>query len=170
MIDDELLRTDEAALAQDLATAVSPPPFTITHDAAIPWAVHPQLVPENAGLKHPTLYFNQELSWIDFNWRVLYLAIDERTPLLERVKFIAITASNLDEFIQKRVGALKRLEAAGVRTLSPDGRSPKEQLAFLRVAIHTMHQTMTAVWEQTLRPALAQEAGIVICNYNDLTP
>ena len=75
---------------------------------AVPRAVVPRSVPPGAGLKDPALYFNQELSWIDFNWRVLHLALDDRTPLLERVRFVAITASNLDEFVQKRVGGLKR--------------------------------------------------------------
>jgi polyphosphate kinase len=63
---------------------------------------------------------------------VLALAMDERTPLLERVKFVAITASNLDEFVQKRIGGLRRQEAADVRQLSDDGRTPAEQLRLLR--------------------------------------
>lgn len=141
----------------------TPAPFTI------PWAVVPQIIPEDASLKHPALYFNQELSWIDFNWRVLHLALDERTPLLERVKFVAITASNLDEFIQKRVGAMKQLEAAGVQILSADGRSPSQQLTFLRDAIIAMHHKMTETWESNLKPALRRDAGIVICDYADLT-
>ncbi len=135
----------------------------------IPVAVAPQPVPDNASLKHPSLYFNQELGWIDFNWRVLHLALDERTPLLERVRFVAITASNLDEFIQKRVGGLKRQEAAGVRRLSPDGRTPTEQLTLLRDAIATMHQTMTETWEKELRPALREHAGVEICAYHELS-
>ncbi len=134
----------------------------------VPRAVTPQAVPEGANLKHPGLYFNQELSWIDFNWRVLYLALDERTPLLERVRFVAITASNLDEFTQKRVGGLKRQEVAGVRKLSPDGRTPTEQLIPIRAATLKMHQTMTETWEKKLKPALWEQAGICICSYYDL--
>jgi len=137
--------------------------------ALVPRAVAPQPVPAESKLKHPGLYFNQELSWIDFNWRVLHLALDERTPLLERVRFVAITASNLDEFIQKRVGGLKRQEAASVRKLSPDGRSPSEQLSLIRSAVLTMHRTMTDVWEKRLKPALSEQANIIICNYDDLT-
>ncbi|KPK09677.1 MAG: polyphosphate kinase, partial [Anaerolineae bacterium SG8_19] len=128
-----------------------------------------QPVPEGAKIKHPSLYFNQELSWIDFNWRVLYLALDERTPLLERVRFVAITASNLDEFIQKRVGGLKRQEAAGVRKLSPDGRTPTEQLALIHSASLQMHRTMTETWEKELKPALKEQAGVTICKYGELT-
>lgn len=139
-------------------------------DNVIPCAVVPQHVPQGANLNHPALYFNQELGWIDFNWRVLYLAMDERTPLLERVRFVAITASNLDEFTQKRIGGLKRQKAAGVTKLSPDGRTPSEQLDLVGLAVHTMHKRMTTVWEQELRPLLKEELGVVICDYDDLTP
>ena len=74
---------------------------SISRTPAIPQATVPQDVPEGAALNHPSLYFNRELSWLDFNWRVLAQALDVRTPLLERVRFIAITANNLDEFYQK---------------------------------------------------------------------
>jgi polyphosphate kinase len=134
----------------------------------VPCAVVPHPVPEQFTLDDPALYFNQELSWLDFNWRVLWLALDARTPLLERVRFAAITASNLDEFYQKRVGGLKRQRAAGVRKLTPDGRTPEEQLELIRPAARSMHQTLTAAWEQELKPALADQADVVICDYDDL--
>ena len=137
---------------------------------ALPRAVQPQPVPPGATLKDPALYFNQELAWIDFNWRVLYQALDERTPLLERVRFVAITANNLDEFVQKRIGGLKRQEAAGVRELSVDGRTPGEQLDLLHDAVQLMHRTMTATWEDALRPALRAEVGVDVCDYDDLSP
>jgi polyphosphate kinase len=95
--------------------------------------------------------------------------MDERTPLLERVRFVAITASNLDEFIQKRVGGLKRQEAAKVRKLSPDGRTPSEQLALIRESAQIMHRTMTEVWEKELKSALREEANIFIHEYADLS-
>ena len=136
----------------------------------IPKAVDPRPVAPGADLDDPALYFNKELSWIDFNWRVLALAMDERTPLLERVKFVAITASNLDEFVQKRVGGLKRQEAAGVSQLSEDGRTPSEQLHGLRASMMRMHAQMTAVWEKELRPLLAQQADIFVWSYRDLSP
>jgi polyphosphate kinase len=135
---------------------------------AVPTAVDPQPVLAGAGLKDFGLYLNQELSWLDFNWRVLHLALDERTPLLERVRFVAITASNLDEFVQKRVGGLKRQEAAGVRILSPDGRTPTEQLVLVQDAVRIMHETMTATWETCLKPLLRAEAGTAVCNYDEL--
>lgn len=164
----------QVALQPPAAPAIDLPPLVAeeapeVQEEMVPKAVKPQLVPEGAKLKDPSLYFNQELSWIDFNWRVLYLALDERTPLLERVRFVAITASNLDEFIQKRVGGLKRQEAAGVRSLSPDGRMPTEQLELIRSAALQMHRTMTETWEKDLKPALREQAGVFICNYDELT-
>ncbi len=144
-------------------------PLSPSPQHPIPTAVVPQPVPDDADENHPSLYFNKELSWIDFNWRVLHLALDERTPLLERVRFVAITASNLDEFIQKRVGGLKRQEAAGVTALTADGRTPREQLALITQAARLMHQTMTDTWQNRLVPALQEQAGIRICEYDDLT-
>jgi polyphosphate kinase len=126
-------------------------------------------VPEDAPLDHPHLYFNRELSTLDFNWRVLHQALDERTPLLERVFFTAITASNLDEFFRKRVGGLKRQAAAGVSTPSPDGRTPEEQLALIRGAVAPLYGRLTAFWSQTLVPRL-QDADIHILDYEALSP
>lgn len=150
-------------------TAVLTPPSPASLQHPIPVAVEPQPVPEGADLKHPSLYFNMELGWLDFNWRVLHLALDERTPLLERVRFIAITASNLDEFIQKRVGGLMRQKAADVTKLSPDGRSPEEQLAPVIKSAQLMHRAMTITWEKILKPLLQKEANIFICDYDCLT-
>lgn len=149
-------------LGGDGATASMP-------DFAVPGATSPRPVPRNATLDHPHLFFNRELSWLDFNWRVLYQAIDERTPLLERVRFLAITSSNLDEFFRKRVGGLKRQAAAGVRVLSPDGRTPHEQLELIRAAVLPMYTTMNELWEQTLKPELAARADVHIVSYEDLS-
>lgn len=135
----------------------------------VPKATSPRPVPRRAGLDHPALFFNRELSWLDFNWRVLYQAMDPRTPLLERVRFLAITSSNLDEFFRKRIGGLKRQVAAGVRALTPDGRTPEEQLRLIRAAVQPMYQTMNQVWEHDLRPALRKEAGVEVLDYAQLS-
>src|ERR1700730_9340475 len=82
-----------------------------------------------ASLLSPELYLNRELTWLSFNRRVLAEAEDERNPLLERLKFLAITASNLDEFIIKRIGGLKQQAASRVQALTLDGRTPQMQIA-----------------------------------------
>jgi polyphosphate kinase len=77
-------------------------------------------------------YLNRELSWLEFNARVLHEARDVRNPLLERVKFLAIFAGNLDEFFQVRIAGLRQQVEAGAVTRAPDGRTPGEQLAAAR--------------------------------------
>ncbi len=79
-------------------------------------------------LQAPGYFLNRELTWLNFNFRVLQEGIDRRTPLLERVKFVAIVSSNLDEFFMKRVGGLKQQVGAGVTELTPDGRTPRMQI------------------------------------------
>jgi len=86
--------------------------------------------PAAAETKPP--YINRELSWLDWNARVLHEARDERNPLLERAKFLAIFATNLDEFFQVRVAGLRQQVAAGSSTTSPEGRTAAEQLAEIR--------------------------------------
>ena len=125
-------------------------------------------MPEGASSDHPHLYFNRELSTIDFFWRVLHQALDDRTPLLERVFFTAITAGNLDEFFRKRVGGLKRQAAACVTTPSPDGRTPEEQLVLIRKAVEPLYDRLTAFWSETLVPRLGED-GIRIFDYDDLS-
>ena len=127
-------------------------------EEVVPHATVPRTVPKRAALSDSRLYFNRELSWLDFNWRVLYQAMDDRVPLLERVRFLSITSSNLDEFFRKRVGGLKRQVAAGVQKLSPDGRSPLDQLELCRPAVLAMSQKISEVWEETLKPLLAKQA------------
>ena len=80
-------------------------------------------------LNAPELFLNRELTWLAFNRRVFEQALDERNPLLERVKFLAITASNLDEFFMKRIGGLKQQVVAGMHELTVDGRTPHQQIA-----------------------------------------
>src|SRR5262245_42794511 len=91
-----------------------------------------QTASASVDLDAPSLYLNSEISWLQFNWRVLEEALDERHPLLERVKFLAIFAKNLDEFFMIRVSGLLRQVTGGVLEVPPDGMTPSEQLA----AIH----------------------------------
>lgn len=136
----------------------------------LPKATDPPEITKAPEIGSPELYFNRELSWLDFNWRVLFLAMDERIPLLERVRFLSIASSNLDEFFRKRVGGLKRQMAAGVRRLSPDGRTPEEQILLIARAVPSMYKSMGAVWNSTLKPALKKEANVWIKKFSELTP
>jgi polyphosphate kinase len=114
-------------------------------------------------------YFNRELSWLEFNRRVLEEAMDERHPLLERVKFLAIFSTNLDEFFMIRVAGLKQQVAAGVVNRSPDGMTPAEQLAAIRRAVIPLVEQHRACWLDDIRPELCQQ-GIHILDYHELTP
>src|SRR5665213_4109344 len=88
------------------------------------------------GLDDPSLYFSRELSWLAFNDRVLEEALDQRNPLLERLKFVAIYGSNLDEFFMIRVAGLKQQIAAQVFRRSDDGRTPAEHLTAISDHLH----------------------------------
>ena len=112
-------------------------------------------------------YRNRELSWLEFNERVLALAEDERVPLLERAKFLAILGQNLDEFFQVRVAGLKDQVAANLGTTSPDGRTPAQQLLDIRDRLDVLLPRMQAVFLDQVAPALA-EAGIKLSSWADL--
>jgi len=99
----------------------------------------------------PSLYLNRELTWLQFNRRVLHEAADPRTPLLERVKFLAIVSNNLDEFFMKRIGGLKQQIAAGVHQTSADGRTPSQQVQ----ECHAMCRELHAEQKRTLDELLA---------------
>ena len=119
-------------------------------------------------LRDPQYYFNRELSWLEFNNRVLHEASDPRSPLLERLKFLAIFSSNLDEFFMVRVAVLQEQIAAKVSKLSADGCTPSEQLEAISQRLHPMVAQQHRHFEQVIRPALAQE-GIHILDYIDLS-
>jgi polyphosphate kinase len=120
-------------------------------------------------LKDYTLYFNRELSWVEFNRRVLHEVYDLRHPLLERVKFLAIFSSNLDEFFMIRVSGLKDQIAAGVAAVPPDGMTPAQQLAEIRTRVLPLLQEQRRIFYEDIMPALV-EAGIYILHYDQLTP
>ena len=106
-------------------------------------------------------YFNRELSWVDFNERVLELAEDPHLPLLERVKFLAIYTTNLDEFFMVRVAGLHDQVDAGVDARAEDGLSPRETIDGIAAKVRDLEARRAREWEQELKPALAQ-AGIRI--------
>ncbi len=115
----------------------------------------------------PSFYFNRELSFLQLNLRVLEEALDERHPLLERVKFLAIFSSNLDEFFMIRVSGLYRQWIAGVTETPPDGMTPAEQLAAIRREILPPLTTQMNCWQNDLLPKLTAE-GIRVLGYADL--
>jgi len=112
-------------------------------------------------------FLNRELSWLEFNRRVLNEALDPRTPLLERVGFLAIFNSNLDEYYQKRVGGLRRQIAAGVSLRTPDGSSPRETLMAVRQKVTELLDIQARCYKQEIIPAL-KEAGIELITWQDL--
>ncbi|MCK5755813.1 MAG: RNA degradosome polyphosphate kinase, partial [Mycobacterium sp.] len=112
-------------------------------------------------------YLNRELSWLDFNARVLALAADPSLPLLERLKFLAIFASNLDEFYMVRVAGLKRRDEMGLSVRSADGLSPREQLRRISERTRQIAGRHSRVFLESVRPALADE-GIVIVTWAEL--
>jgi polyphosphate kinase len=119
------------------------------------------------GVQDPSLYLNRELSWLDFNDRVLQLAEDERVRLLERVKFCAIYTTNLDEFYMVRVAGLRDQIDAGVERPSQDGLVPSQTIALIRERVLEQSRRLTDCFEARLRPALADQ-DIAVVGVDDL--
>ncbi len=114
----------------------------------------------------PDRLLNRELSWLEFNGRVLELAADASVPLLERVKFCSIFSANLDEFFMVRVGGLIGREESGIADPTSDGRTPVETLAAIRERVVELGAEQSRVWSKELRPSLASE-GIEIGQVDD---
>jgi polyphosphate kinase len=159
-----------AAPPTSTSTAVSPPPPPppATGSGAAPisppapiTAAAPSGLPDDR-------YLNRELSWLDFNARVLALAEDTSQPLLERAKFLAIFASNLDEFYMVRVAGLKRRDEMGLAVRSADGLSPREQLRQIGERSQAISEAAARVFLDEVRPQLAA-SGIHIRRWSDLT-
>lgn len=146
------VRADENAWDPDDSGLAAPP-------AATADAVNDRL-PEDR-------YLNRELSWLDFNARVLALAADSSLPLLERAKFLAIFASNLDEFYMVRVAGLKRRDEMGLSVRSADGLTPREQLRLIGEKTQQIASRHARVFHDVVLPAFRDE-GIYIVTWNDL--
>jgi polyphosphate kinase len=127
------------------AVVAEPPPPADAHD-----------------LDDPALYLNRELTWLAFNRRVLHEAEDPRTPLLERVKFLAIVSNNLDEFFMKRIGGLKQQIAAGVHTPTVDGRTPSQQLAECGALLTEMQADQERIYQALMAELQQQDIRLVI--------
>jgi polyphosphate kinase len=119
-------------------------------------------------LDDPALYLNREFTWLAFNRRVLAEAESEQNPLLERIKFLSIFDSNLDEFFMKRIGGLKQQVGAGLTTLTVDGRTPQEQIDGCHAHIHEALADRVLITKELL--AELRAAGIRIDAYGDLDP
>src|SRR3954464_14032336 len=117
------------------ATAPFPPKPASAIGPVIPGSSVPGSPPPQAGGVSPEEFLNRDVSWLEFNRRVLHEALDDRTPLLERVRFLGIFTSNLDEYFMKRIAGLRRQSATGVLTQSPDGLTPAQSLAAIRKAV-----------------------------------
>src|ERR671918_1322511 len=111
--------------------------------------------PEAPPLDSPELYTNRELSWLQFNERVLELAEDPSLPLLERVRFLAIFASNLDEFFRVRVAGLKRRMATGLLLRTKSGLKPREELARIATIANELARRHAAAFHERICPHLA---------------
>jgi polyphosphate kinase len=122
-----------------------------------------------ATLDNPEYYINREMSWIQFNERVLDEALSDVHPVLERVKFLAIFANNLDEFFMIRVAGLRHQVLEGVLQAPPDGMTPLAQLTAIRQSLETQLARQEEAWQQHLQPRL-REAGIQVCAYDELPP
>ena len=135
--------------------------------------VAPTPEPVAPDLDLPELYVNRELSWMDFNERVLQLAEDPATPLMERVKFLAIYTTNLDEFTMIRVAGLHDQVDAGIDARKADGLSPSETIDLISTRIRELSARQVRLWEDTVRPALADHGIRILkpseCGTEELT-
>jgi polyphosphate kinase len=149
------------------ATAPFPPKPAPVPGPLIPGSSVPGPAPREAGDVSPEEFLNRDVSWLEFNRRVLHEALDDRTPLLERVRFLGIFTSNLDEYFMKRIAGLRRQIAAGVLTPTPDGLTPRQTFEAIRSLVLKMLGQQAENYLTRIRPLLA-ENGIHLLNWSDL--
>lgn len=137
--------------------------------ATHPQSSHLKVVKAPPNLEDPKLYINRELSWLQFNSRVLEEAEEQSHPLLERVKFLSIYASNLDEFFMIRISGLREQLSGGVLEAPPDGMTPSEQIERIRQELKIQLARYAHCWEQDVLPKLHVQ-GIHILRYHELQP
>ncbi|HEU0029838.1 MAG TPA: polyphosphate kinase 1 [Kofleriaceae bacterium] len=125
-----------------------------------------EIVPTDLGA--PELYLNRELTYLNFCWRVLQEADDDRLPMLERLKFIAIVSSNIDEFFQKRIGGLKQQVGAQLHSLTPDGRTPQQQIADCLELITALEKKKVMLLDKVI--AEMRAVGVWIAPFKELDP
>ena len=136
-------------------------------DVTLVEATPPAPATATPDLRAPELYLNRELTWLEFNRRVLHEAQDHRNPLLERVKFLAITASNLDEFFMKRIGGLKQQVGAGMQEPTVDGRTPQQQIVECYERVRQIERQQSQLFRE-LRELL-KEHDICLQTYGELS-
>ncbi len=146
------------------------PPGTQPATTGAPTPIASVSSPARPGADNPKLFLNRELSWLEFNQRVLDEAADPTVPLLERAKFLSIVATNLDEFFMIRVAGLKQ-QVAGGDPVEPsaDGMTPQESVAAISQRVHRMVRDQYAVWCETVRPALTA-VGITLASPETWSP
>ena len=120
----------------------------------------PQAAPAGPDPRATEFYLNRELTWLDLNYRIPSIAADTATPLLERVKFLAIVSSNLDEFFMKRIGGLKQQLCAGITDPTVDGRTPRRQIDDCTAVIRRMYRQKRRVYLDLIGE-LAENGGDV---------
>ncbi|HEX5818375.1 MAG TPA: hypothetical protein VFY20_05845, partial [Gemmatimonadales bacterium] len=121
-------------------------------------------------LRHPSLYVNRELSWLEFNRRVLHEALDPRTPMLERLKFLGIYSSNLDEFFQVRVAGLKRQVKAAFTERTADGLTAEEQLSRISAVVREQLAQHRHALVTDVLPVLADHGVRLVTRLSELSP
>jgi polyphosphate kinase len=125
-----------------------------------------ELIPTDLGA--PELYLNRELTYLNFCWRVLHEAEDDRIPLLERLKFIAIVSSNIDEFFQKRIGGLKQQVGAQLHSVTADGRTPQQQIDQCLELVTSLERRKNEILDKNIADLRA--VGVWLAPYRDLDP